>query len=101
MRIHLVNHGSSDLSIRRITLWDFSHPATGDSKICALTIPANASTIAIEEFSISRVDYQQWQRGVRPRFILELENPVRAERRAPGKTTTVVRLDRISAREVK
>ena len=101
MRIHLVNHGSSDLSIRRITLWDFSHPATGGSRICALALLANASTDAVEEFSISRADYQQWQRGARPRFVLELENPVRAERKAPSKTTTVVRLDRVSAREAK
>jgi len=26
IRVHLVNHGPNNLSIKRMTLWDFSHP---------------------------------------------------------------------------
>jgi len=100
MRIHLVNHGPSDLSIRRITLWDFSHPASGGSKPCTLILHANGSADAVEEFTIGRADYHRWQRGARPRFVLEVDNPVGAERRAP-KATTVVRLEPISAQEAK
>ncbi len=32
MLIHLTNHGPYDLSIQRMTLWDFSHPDKGGSQ---------------------------------------------------------------------
>jgi hypothetical protein len=37
MLIHLTNHGPYDLSIQRMTLWDFSHPDKGGiPSLCGL-----------------------------------------------------------------
>jgi len=95
MRIHLVNHGPSDLSIQRMTLWDFSHADRGGTRACAITLHAHASAETTQEFTIRRSEYQLWQRGLRPRLVLEMV--------APGstKSTAVVRLDRISGQEAK
>ena len=100
MYIHLVNHGSSDLSIQRMTLWDFSHPEKGGSAACALTLRANASADMTQEFIVPRLDYQQWQKGFRPRFVLQLAAPERAAGRST-KSTAIVRLDRSSGQEGK
>jgi len=95
MRIQLVNHGPNDLSIRKMTLWDFSHPDRGGAHACAVTLPANASAKTTQEFTIRRPEYELWRRGLRPRLVLEMA--------APGntKSTAVVRLDRVSGQEAK
>jgi hypothetical protein len=95
MRIHLVNHGPSDLSIQRMTLWDFSHPDKGGSHACAVALRAHASAETTQEFTIRRSDYQLWQRGFRPRLVLQMAGP------GSTKSKAVVRLDRISGQEVK
>jgi len=99
MRIHLVNHGPSNLSIQRMTLRDFSHPAKGGTRACAITLRAHASAETTQEFTIERPEYQMWQRGLRPRLVLQMEGPANA----PGttKSKTVVRLDRTSGQEAK
>lgn len=99
MHIHLMNSGPSDLSIQRMTLWDFSHPDKGGSRACALTLHAHASADTIQEFTISRSDYWQWQRGFRPRFVLDVAGPRNAASRQGPKSTVVVRLDRSSGQE--
>jgi len=108
VRIHLVNHGPSDVSIQRMTLWDSSHPEKGGSRACALTLRSHATADTIQEFSIKRSDYQLWQRGFRPRFVLQLATPASAYDRTSTttshpaanqtKSTAIVRLDRISGR---
>jgi len=95
IRIRLVNPGSSDLSIQRITPWDVSHLQRGASHACALTVRAHSSLETTQEFTIRRPEYQLWQRGLKPRFLLEL-SPGRA-----GKRTLVVGLDRVSPQEAK
>ncbi len=95
MRIHLVNHGSSDLSIERMTLRDFSHPAPGGTHACAVTLAAHASVDTTQKFIIPRSEYRLWQRGLRPRFILQIAGP------GNTRTKAVVRLDRISGQEAK
>lgn len=101
MRIHLTNHGSSDLSVQRITLWDFSHPDKGGSRACALALRAHASAESTQEFIVSRSDYQRWRQGFRPRFVLEMAVPGNAAARQALKSTAVVRLERSSGREGK
>ena len=101
IRIHLTNHGPSDLSVQRMTLWDFSHPDKGGSRACALTLRAHTSADTTQEFMVSRSDYQQWQKGFRPRFVLEMAGPGNAVGQPTAKSTVVVRLDRSSAREGK
>jgi len=96
MLIHLTNHGPYGLSIQRMTLWDFSHPDKGGSQACAVSLRAHASTETTQEFIIRRSDYQLWQKGMRPRLVLQTPGPGKT------KSTTVVRLDRIaSTAEVK
>ena len=95
VRIHLVNHGPSDLIIQRMTLWDFSHADKGGSRACALTLHAHASAETTQEFTIPRSDYQLWHKGLRPRFVLQMAGP------ANTKSKAVVRLDRISGQEAK
>ncbi|MGA2357346.1 MAG: hypothetical protein ABSG02_22845 [Terriglobales bacterium] len=92
VRIHLVNHGPSDLSIQRITLWDLSHPEKGGSRGCALTVRAHASAETVQEFTIKRSDYQLWRRGFRPRLVLQTAGAGNAKSKA------VVRRDRMSGR---
>ena len=95
MRIHLVNHGTSGLSIERMTLWDFSHPEKGGSQACAVTLPARASADTTQEFTIRLTEYEQWQKGLRPRLVLQTPGPGKT------KSTTAVRLDRIASKEAK
>jgi hypothetical protein len=95
IRIRLVNHGSSDLSIHRIVPWDLSHPQRVASHACALTVRAHSSLETTQEFIIRRPEYQLWQRGLRPRFLLEL-SPGGA-----GRRTIVVGLDHVSPQEAK
>ncbi len=95
IRIHLVNHGSSDFSIQRMTLWDLSHADKGGTSACAVALRAHASAETTQQFTIRRSDYQSWQRGFRPRLVLQMAGPGRTKNR------TVVRLDRISGKEAK
>jgi hypothetical protein len=95
VRIQLVNHGSSDLAIQRVTLWDLSHPDKGGTSACSVVLRAHASAETTQPFTIRRSDYRSWQKGFRPRLILQIAGPGRT------KSRTVVRLDRISGREAK
>jgi hypothetical protein len=95
MRIHLVNHGSSDFAIQRMTLWDLSHAGKGGTSACAVTLRAHASAETTQQFIIRRSDYESWKKGFRPRLVLQTAGPGRT------KSRTVVRLDRISSREAK
>ena len=97
MRIHLVNHGSSQLSIQRMTIWDFSHADKGGSQACAVDLRAHASADTTQEFTLQAADYRLWQRGFRPRLVLQLGSSYSGS----PKSTAVVRLDRISVQEAK
>ena len=101
LHIHLVNQGPSDLYIQRMTLWDFSHPAKGGSNACTVTLPAHASVETTQEFTIQRSEYQQWQRGLRPRLVLLMASPGNPAGRTIMNNTVMVRLDRISGQEAK
>jgi hypothetical protein len=95
VRIHLMNHGSNDFSIQRMTLWGFSHSDKGGTRVCALALHAHATAETTQEFTIRRPEYESWRRGLHPRLVLEMMAPSRT------KSTAVVRLDRISSQEAK
>jgi hypothetical protein len=95
VRIRLVNHGSSDFSIERMIRWDSSHADKGGTSACAVTLPAHATAETTQQFTIRRSDYQLWQRGFRPRLVLQMAGPGNTKSRA------VVRLDRIAGQEAK
>jgi len=93
--LHLVNHGPSVLSIERVTLWDFSHPDKGGSNACAITLRPRASADTTQEFTIKRMEYEQWKKGLRPRLVLQMTGPRNT------KSTVTVRLDRLAGEEAK
>jgi hypothetical protein len=100
VRMRLTNSGPSDLSIQRITLWNSSHPEKGGSHARAVTLRARSSADTMQEFTVSRSDYRQWQKGFRPRIVLEV-----AARTKPGRpatrSTAVVRLDHGAGQEAR
>jgi hypothetical protein len=95
MRIHLMNHGSRNLSIQSVTLWDFSHPEKGGTHSCVLTLHAHASVETTQEFTIRRPEFESWKKGLRPRLVLEMTTPTHT------KSTAVVRLDPIAGQEAR
>jgi len=95
MRIWLLNHGRSDFYIQRISLSDFPDAKKGSSGACSVALPAHASAEIIRQFTVRRSDYQMWEKGLRPRLVLQIATPGHSKSRA------VVRLDRVSSQEAK
>ena len=94
LQLHLVNRGTRELHLKRITLWDFAHPTKGGSQITSLVLRAGSSADATQEFIIPRAEYELWKHGTRPRLVLhtDLSN---------GRSgSEVVRLDRKHAGKV-
>jgi hypothetical protein len=89
IQLHLTNRGQHDVRIQRFTVWDFSHPTKGGSQAGSIVVRALASVDTTQEFTIPRSEYELWNRGTRPRIILEVQTP------DGRKTTQVVRLDRV------
>lgn len=95
VRIRLVNHGASDFYVQRMTLWDFSHVEKGGTRVSAVVLRGHATAETTQQFIIRRSDFQLWQKGFRPRLVLQMASPGRT------KSKTVVRLERISHQEAK
>ena len=93
LRVRLANDGSQELKIQRLTLQDFSHAVRGGAQGCALTLGAKASVETTQEFTIPRADFALWQRGTRPRLVVETQKP------SGHKVTEVVRLDPVPGRK--
>jgi hypothetical protein len=93
LRFHLTNHGVTSLSLRRLLLSDFSHPPTGVSLTPPVALPPGVTRETTQEFSIPRLQLHQWQKGVLPRAVLELETT------SGARTTLAIRLDHAPARE--
>jgi len=93
LQLHLTNHGQRELHIQRLTLWDFSHPDKGGTQACSIVVHAGATADTTQEFTIRRPEYELWNRGTRPRLVLEVQTP------GGRKATEVVRLDRVSRRK--
>ena len=74
LQLHLVNRGNRDLHIRRMTIWDFSHPAPGGSQARSLTVRVGTTTTT-QDFFVSQAEYELWKHGTRPRVVLELDSP--------------------------
>jgi hypothetical protein len=94
LQLHLNNLGQRDLHIRRLTLWDLPHAGKGAIQSCSIVVLAASSADTTQEFTIPRSEYKLWQRGVRPRLVLQVEAP------ASRGTMKVVHLDRISGGKV-
>jgi hypothetical protein len=94
LQLHLVNRGTRELHLKRITLWDFAHPTKGASQITSLVLHGSSSADTAQEFTISRAEYELWKRGTRPRLVLQMDS-------TKGRSgSEVLRLDRASGGKV-
>jgi hypothetical protein len=99
MTIHLVNRGRTSFAVRRMTIWDFSHPSKGGSQPCAIVLRPHGSSVTTQEFTIQQSEYELWKRGLRPRLVLELVGTSSSANRSNSKA--VLRLDREPGQEGK
>lgn len=93
VRFHLINNGTSLLYLRRLLLSDFSHPPSGASLTQPLALRPGATGETTQEFSIPRLQLDQWKKGVLPRIVLELETTTGA------RTTLAIRLEHAPVKE--
>jgi hypothetical protein len=93
VRYHLTNRGQSSLSVQGVLLSDFAHPPNGGPLKPPVTLSPGASGDISQELVIPRLQFDQWQRGVRPRAILELQTA------AGARATQAIRLGRVAARK--
>jgi len=93
LRFRLTNGGPGPVYLEKILLWDFAEPPNGGPCAPAIEIPAGTSQETTQQFVIPRVQFVQWQRGLRPRVVLGLRT-ARGE-----KITQAIRLDRIALRK--
>lgn len=89
VRLHLTNRDQTAVSCRGVLLSDFAYRHTGNSHTSPVTVRPGASQEILQEFVIPRSEYDQWQKGLRPRVILDLQT-------ATGTNLTqAVRLERV------
>ncbi len=93
VRFHLTNHGTGMLSLRRLLLSDFSHPPAGASLAQPIALPSGVTEDTSQEFSIPRLQLNQWKKGVLPRAVLELESSTGV------RTTLAIRIEPVPVRE--
>jgi hypothetical protein len=93
VRFHLTNHGASVLHLRRLVLSDFSHPPTGASVTPPIALSPGTTQDTTQEFSIPRLQLKQWQKGVLPRAVLELETT------SGARSMLAIRLEQTPVRE--
>lgn len=90
VRLELTSHGQASVSVVGFLISDFAHPAVGGRQTPAITLRPGASTELTQELVIPRTEFEQWQRGVRPRVLLKLQS-------STGTTfTQVIRLSHVA-----
>jgi hypothetical protein len=74
LRFELVSHRPIPVSVIGVLLSDFAHPAVGGRHTPAITLRPSGTTELTEELVVPREQFKQWQRGVRPRVLLKLQD---------------------------
>ncbi|HUN63341.1 MAG TPA: hypothetical protein VMU53_15190 [Candidatus Sulfotelmatobacter sp.] len=74
VRFELTSHSPVPVSVVGVLLSDFAHPAVGERQTPAITLSPGASTELTQQLVIPRSEFEQWQRGVRPRVLLKLQD---------------------------
>ena len=74
LQVRLTNRGTTDLHVRRVTLWDLAHPWPGGTRACPLTIHAGNTASTTQDFLIPQAEYALWKHGTRPRLVVEVES---------------------------
>lgn len=93
LRLHLTNHGQELVSLQNVLLWDFAHPPSAGPRSSSITLHPGTSEDTTQEFVIPRLQFDEWQRGLRPRVILQLRTATGA------RITEAIRLDRVAPRK--
>lgn len=73
LRLHLTNRGEGILYLQKILLWDFGQSPAGAPRRSLLVLHAGTSEDTTQEFTIPCSQVEQWQKGLRPRIVLELQ----------------------------
>jgi hypothetical protein len=94
LRFHLKNQGPETLHLQKVTLADFGHRPAGVAGGVAIALQPGSSQEMIQEFVIPRQELEEWQKGVRPRVVLEFGSAQGA------RVTEEVRLERVTAGKV-
>ena len=92
LRLHfsVKNQEAGTLRLQKVILADFGHRPVGVAS-SVIALRAGTSEKLAQEFVIPRAEFEEWQRGVRPRVVLEFETA------AGARVTQAVRLERVSA----
>lgn len=91
LRLHLTNAGPNLLYVQSVLLWDFGHAPSGGPGRPAIALPSGAQKEMTQQFVVPSTQFEQWQKGVRPRVVLNLQT-------AKGsKVTQAIRLTRVPA----
>ena len=93
VRFHLTNRSQSSLYVQEVLLSDFGHLPIGGPLTPSITLQPGTSEETLQEFVIPRLQFDQWQRGARPRAVLELETT------AGAKITQAIRLEPVPAKK--
>ncbi|HTZ45973.1 MAG TPA: hypothetical protein VMH20_00170 [Verrucomicrobiae bacterium] len=73
LRLELASHGQTPVNVVGLLICDFAHAAVGGRQTAAITLRPGISTELTQQVIIPRAEYEQWQRGVRPRVLLKLQ----------------------------
>jgi len=95
VRLRLTNKGHDVVYVQKILLGDFGQAPIGAAGASAIVLRSRTAEETTQEFVIPRLQFDQWQRGLRPRLILDLQTPTGA------RIMQAVRLERVPAREGK
>jgi hypothetical protein len=90
LQLHLVNHGKTDLSVSRVTLWRFGHTSKSAVDVPRLLVRRGATESTTQELTVPTADYRSWTRGAPLTLLVSVESP------NGRKSPELVRLSRIS-----
>ena len=91
VRLHLTNRGQSPLSVQGILLSDFGYPPSGGPLASPVTLAPGTSQEISQELMIPRLQFDQWQKGLSPRAILQMQSKTGAS------ITQAIRMERVPA----
>lgn len=91
VRFHLTNTGPSPLSLQEVLFSDFAQPPVGGTITPSITLPPRTPEVISQQLVVPRLQYEQWQRGVLPRAVLEMKTSTGA------RVTQAIRLAHVPA----
>ena len=71
LNLRLFNSSGTDLTNATLTLHDSSLPSTIYGQFLGVTLPAGQSAVFSKRVNVPRREYQAWQQGRHPNFVVE------------------------------